>query len=376
MNTVMLGGREVSVVGVGGHYSKFEEGRFEETYAQIAEPEVRARRGYIEKAFESGITYYDTTWRNEVDMFSRSVKDLGIRDRIHVNSMVLGAFRGSKATGMTPGAYVDKWLDDRLRSMPDHHFNSFMINALEEDYDENLCAELLGHLKDRKKAGDFDMIGFSCHDHMLARVAADRFPEFELIMLAYNYKNRAFERAFDGYTGNAAFVAMKPLIWYEYGIPFAAVNNLPNAEAVLNEAAGDTIGRDPEIGTKAIRWNLRNPLVKVTVCGINSETELAGLIKAGNEGKLGDADEALLERYRLADESRERLPFFIGASQADPSNRRSLQFGLKSLGGYLGIEWPNIPQNVDIADGMLQEFRAKLYEELKARGLYQLYFGE
>lgn len=357
-----IGTHTVSCVGVGGHYTKMEEGLFEERYAQVKPDEIQKRTVMMEKAFDAGITYYDTTWRNEVDMLSQAIRPLGIRDRIHINGMVLGAFAGSAAAGISPAQYVDQWLGDRLRSLPGNHFDSFMINAIEENYSREACAELLCHLEKRRQAGDFDIIGFSCHNHRLARQIADEFPAFSLIMLAYNYKNRSFEEAFDGYDGNASFVAMKPLIWYEYGIPFCKINELPSASRLLGREP------DPQAAAKAIRWNLRDPRISACVCGVNSMAELDTLILAGS-GELSGADEEELEDYRRGIESENRLPFFVASCLSGEDNRRSFQFGLRSLAGALGVPAEDIPLNREDTDRRLLELREKLLQELERQGL-------
>jgi predicted aldo/keto reductase-like oxidoreductase len=84
--------------------------------------------------------------------------------------------------------YVNKWLEQRLESLPQNRFDSFMINAIEERYDEAKCEKLVRLLEKRKQNGDFKIFGFSCHSHNLARKVADTFPEFEIIMTAYNFQ--------------------------------------------------------------------------------------------------------------------------------------------------------------------------------------------
>ena len=290
---------QVSKVGIGGHYSKMEEGRFEHNYAEVTAEEVKARTALVEKAFDAGINYFDTTWRNESDMLAKTLEPLHIRDKIFINGMVLGTFRGSKAFGVSPEIYMNRWLDERLNNMPGGYFDSFMINAIEEDYNPQDCERVIQTLEKRKQQGDIRVIGFSCHNHHLAREIADQFPQFELIMTAYNYKNRSFEHAFDGYTGKASFVAMKPLIWYEYGVPFCRLNDLPDA------CAEGLLGRKkvPNIASKAVKWNLQNSMITTCVCAVNNEAELDGLIAAGNEICTPQEEEAL-EAYRHRDQRR------------------------------------------------------------------------
>jgi predicted aldo/keto reductase-like oxidoreductase len=79
---------KVSCVGIGGHYAKMEEGSYEERYADVSTKELAVRTEIIEKAVDAGINYFDTTFRNEVDMLSKSIKPLNIRDKIFINGMV------------------------------------------------------------------------------------------------------------------------------------------------------------------------------------------------------------------------------------------------------------------------------------------------
>lgn len=354
---------KVSKVGIGGHYSKMEEGRFEHNYAEVTAEEVKARTALIERAFDAGINYFDSTWRNESDMLAKTLEPLHIRDKIFINGMVLGTFRGSKAFGISPEAYMNQWLDARLKHMPGGYFDSFMINAIEEDYSPEACEQVIQTLEKRKQQGDIRVIGFSCHDHRLAREIADQFPQFELIMTAYNYKNRSFEKAFDGYTGNASFVAMKPLIWYEYGVPFCRMNDLPeeSAEALLRQK------KVPDIASKAVKWNLRNPMITTCVCAVNSEEELEDLIAAGN-GECTVQEVEALEAYRQGIEAEKHIPYLIAAILNSQTNRRSFFFGLSALAHSIGYPFPQIGLNAPDSDAKLAAFREELIPVLREKG--------
>ena len=115
MNSTPLGntGITVSRVGLGGHYKAMEEGSYEDRYAYV-EREVEARTVLVARALAAGITYFDTTWRNEVAMLGAVLDNLAARERAVVNGMVLGAFTGSKAAGLSVADYFNRWLDARL----------------------------------------------------------------------------------------------------------------------------------------------------------------------------------------------------------------------------------------------------------------------
>ncbi len=352
MQTKLLGksGLMVSRVGIGGHYKAMEEGSYEERYAYV-EREVEARLEIVAQAIQMGINYFDTTWRNEVAMLGTILAQLNARNQVVVNGMVLGAFTGSKAAGQTVEEYFNRWLDARLEIMPGHRFDAFMINALEEGYNEAECERLLKLMEQRRSAGDFKVIGFSCHNPMLARQAADRFPAFELIMTPYNFHNRRFETAFEGYTGQAAFVAMKPLVWLEYGIPFCALNALPDFAR--------RFGFDPaaDASTRALRFLCANPRITTVICAINSLDELANLAQAG-DGDFTSEDQQLLERYQQAAMEDNSIPLYLGGLQHD--NLRMNYFGAMHLARVLGVKAPEIPLNEPDSQERIRRYAAGL----------------
>lgn len=354
---------KVSCVGVGGHYSKMEEGEYEERFADINADEIKSRKVLIEKAVEAGINYFDTTWQNEVCMLSKAIEQLNIRDDIFVNGMVLGAFAGSEDAGMDVCDYFNKWLDKRLKVIPRNHFDSIMINAIEERYDEAKCEKLVRLLEKRRQNGDFEIFGFSCHNNTHARAVADTFKEFEIIMLPYNYKNRAFETAFKGYSGNASFVAMKPLIWAEYGIPFCSLNNLPHLEESLGLKLVDNVA------SHAINWIASKDTITTTVCAINNQVELDQLIAAGaGIADASEQNEAILKSYENIMQQQNYIPFFISAIYGEDGNRRKRYFALINLAKALKVTIPEIPLNTYKSDEILSEFKTKLLVEARKQG--------
>ena len=352
---------KVSRVGIGGHYSKMEEGSYEDRFADVTSYEIEMRTKMIQKAVESGINYFDTTWQNEVCMLSKVIQSLNLRDDIFVNGMVLGAFAGSQNTGMDVCDYFNKWLDKRLKVMPQNHFDSFMINAIEECYDESKCEKLVRLLEKRRQNGDFKIFGFSSHNSILARKVADTFKDFEIIMVPYNYKNRSFETAFSSYQGNASFVAMKPLIWAEYGIPFNSLNSLPNPEKILNIKPVD------DVASIAVNWVASKNSITTTVCAVNNQSELDELITAGASDLL-ERNEPILKSYENAMQQQDNIPFFISALYGDDRNRRKRFFALTNLAKSLNIPLPDIPLNTDKSDEILSRLMEGLLVEVTKQG--------
>jgi aryl-alcohol dehydrogenase-like predicted oxidoreductase len=336
MDSAILGGViPVSRIGIGGHYRAMEEGAYEERFAYV-DREIEARLPLIRRAVAAGITYFDTTWRNEVEVLGRTLAALGLRDRVVVNGMVLGAFAGSAHAGVSVEDYTNRWLDERLARLPGNRFDTFMVNAIEESYDEKACARLVRLLAQRQAAGAFRLFGFSTHNPFHGRAVADRFPEFRTIMLPYNFRNRAFEQAFADYTGTASFIAMKTLVWAEYGIPFCAPNRLPDGAALTGFAA------DRWAAARALRFVRANPRIQVAIAAVNEPDEVEVLIAAG-EGTFAAADEAILARYNAFHEVDGGLPFFISGLYAD--NLRLNYFALAHLARVLAVPLPAVALN-------------------------------
>ena len=337
LHAIALGttGLLTSRAGIGGHYRAVEEGSFEERTAYV-ESELALRCRITEQAVSLGIRYFDTTWRNESELLGLALAKTGLRDQVTVNGMVLGCFTGPSHFGLSPEAYLEKWLDVRIRHMPDHHYDTFMLNALEEGYNETELERLIPILERRRCAGDFTAIGFSTHRPELARRVLDRYPAFQTAMIPYNFHNRSLEDAFSGYGGKAALIAMKPLVWAEYGVPFCVLNNTPYFK--------DRFGfdPDPDIATDAFRFILSNPLITSVVCAVNSEEEVRQLA-AAQEGALLPERIALLACYRALQEQDRGMPLFRSALRVD--NLRANYFGATHLSRILGQPMPELRIN-------------------------------
>jgi hypothetical protein len=179
-------------------------------------------------------------------------------------------------------------------------------------------------------------------------------------MLPYNFRNRAFEQAFDGYTGPATFVAMKTLVWAEYGIPFCAPNRLPDLAAVAGFAP------DPTVATRALRFVRRDPRIACALAAVNAPDELEAAIAAGT-GSFAAEDEAALARYDAFHERDGGIPFFLSGLFAD--NLRMNFFAVANLCRALGVPMPGVPLNEPDSRARLFELLVPIAEQLTARGM-------
>lgn len=347
----IAGKYNVSCVGIGGHYSVFDGGKYDvKRTGKLDKAEIAVRCGYIEKALGAGINYFDTTSRNEAQMLSDCITP-GMRGKMFINGMVLMMFRAAEQSGADICDYFNDGLDARLR-MFGGHLDSVMICSASEFFDEGRCEKLVRAMEKRRDAGDVKLIGFSCHVSDFARDLADKYPQFGLIMTPYNFHNRTRDDAFEGYTGSASFIAMKPLVWEIYGIPITAVNKLPDPKALLGiEPAGD-------IAAHALSFSAQNPAISSVVCGVNGERELEQLIKAGDM----TPDTALLAAYEKVMLSDENLPFLMAAFNMDKANERVRFYARRHMAEKLGIEFPFDMFEYDPSHYSIEQFEA--FEQL------------
>jgi hypothetical protein len=122
-----------------------------------------------------------------------------------------------------------------------------------------------------------------------------------------------------------------------------------------------------DIGTHAVKWTSKNPLITTTVCAVNNEQELEQLIQAG-ENDITPTEENMLGTYQSAIEKDNHIPFLISAILGREDNRRSLFFGLNNLANAIKFPYPEIPLNSPDSDSMLKNLKQQLIEELKKQG--------
>jgi aryl-alcohol dehydrogenase-like predicted oxidoreductase len=359
-----LGNRRVSAVGLGGHYTAWDTGRYEYRVGHINPDEIPLRTRYIERALDAGVNFFDTTWRSEVEMFSKSIAPFAHRrDEMIVNGMTLGAFTGSNYFKRDIIEYFEEGLDWRLKQIPGGYFDTFMVNCVEEEYEESSFEKLLRLLERRRGAGDIGALGISSHIPYFARKLADQFPEIEVILIPYSFHNHALERAFASYEGKAKLIAMKTLVWDKYGVPFSTLNDLPDPKISLG------MEPVPDIVSHAVGWVIKNPKVSVAIVSVNSDRELDQLIRATEI----TPDEASLNAYKEALVADRGLIYNLSSLNSDPNNSRAQFFALKIAAGKLGVPYPfNETTALDEYEFNRSDFdalRRAIYERAETLGL-------
>ena len=310
------------------------------------------RAAVVGAAIDYGVTYFDTTFGCELVSLGQSPRLLGRRAGLFVSGMRVDFLSNFLASADRYGADVRRYtrdeVDARLAESGLAYLDQFMLGALEVGdplAHQGLLDDALDELARLRTAGKLRYYGFSCHDHELAARILDRFPSFDAVMAAYNYGNRKAEASlFDAVARHGtAFVAMKPLVWAEYGIPVTALRGVRPAPGWTHH---DPTARVAEL---ALRWLLGNPRVTTTVPAMNAIAEVEENAAATEEGQsLSAADEATLAGYREATQAANHVPLAIGGLRSD--NLRLRGHGLRVADRQLGLGLPPIDFEADDAE--------------------------
>jgi hypothetical protein len=145
------------------------------------------------------------------------------------------------------------------------------------------------------------------------------------------------------------------MVWAQYGIPFSSINNLRDF--------ADKFGfeKDEDIAAKALRYPRTMPKLNVTLCSVNSESELNLLIAAGN-GDFTKSDADILSKYDSAIDCDHGIPLFLGGLAMD--NLRSKFFAVDNLCNVLGINKSALVKGPNACE-IIKDYTARIYDKLR-----------
>lgn len=290
----MLGktGLKVSAIGLGGHEfrrQKFlDKKRFTELHPDRAK--------MLKAAFDMGLNYFDTTFQEEVQSLGISLKQAGIkREDVHVNGMITYLLKQLENKEVKVwDSFIEAKITKRLELLHSDYFDIFMINTVENGYDRDRllgAVEILAKCKDK---GLINHIGASGHSPRVLHDAVSTCDGLEVIMSPFNYKNgwKAPDRKIapenqGGFPGpgdkllglvrekNIGYVAMKPFVWFDYGLPFLPICRKILADHNIKKATPAQM---------ALRWVLKCDAVSTTIPSANNFEEIIDNTKAGDLG--------------------------------------------------------------------------------------------
>ena len=314
-------GLEVSALGLGGHeYRWLHAGNIVDGRHVRFNP-VRAE--VVSRARELGINYFDTTLREEVQSLGHVLAEIGGRDDIVINGMIVDVLRRSQE--MTPDEseeFIRDELETRLRLLGGP-FDIFMLGAIDYGYERQRAADAVEVYQRHREDGKFRYLGVSCHAYDVLTDLLRMDLPVDVVMFPYNYaRSREPNNGLPGLLDAAAernlgMVAMKPLCWTMYGIPFTAIN-----------AEWHHI---QELIRHSFAWQSSRGAVHTSVVGVETVEELENDVA----GVRGECNESLLAPYL---ESKDRLEVLVrnGLRHSKEVQARIVELCRAKLGRDLG----------------------------------------
>jgi aryl-alcohol dehydrogenase-like predicted oxidoreductase len=226
-------GLRVSVLGVGGHeFMRLVNSHHYETVKRYERaPDLDEERLstqpertlLLRRAVEAGVNYFDTGEADEPQSLGLALKELGIRDRVNIAAETLWPLRRLAQTPREKWRdMVSDWVDERLRLLQTHRVDVFNVHEVENGYTRAKFEFLIEALREIKEEGKIRAIGAASHDPCFLAELIRRYDCLDSIMVRYNYHLQEARsclfplcKALD-----VGVIAMKPLAWPYYGIPF------------------------------------------------------------------------------------------------------------------------------------------------------------
>jgi aryl-alcohol dehydrogenase-like predicted oxidoreductase len=281
-------GLKVSELGFGGHeyrrplpttlgcWGEIDEAKFMQTQP--------ARNRLIKEAIEAGINFFDATQPEETKSLGLALKNLEVKNDIHVAIMILTPF--SKMSENPRSEWRRIIRDDvekSLRLLQADYADLLNMHMPEINYSQQRLTAALEVLKELKEEGKIGFIGASSHQPKFLGEVIRKYDCFDSVMIRYNYHlQEAGDVIFPlAKMLEVGVVIMKPFAWPYYGIPFTR----------FDSREGDSYTP----AQQSLRWILNSSEVSTIVPGMNSQKELKENLAAIN--KEGKVDERLLEGY-------------------------------------------------------------------------------
>jgi len=331
---------KISEIGIGGHREGMEtkdgilrNARFFRTAQERAE--------VVGHAIDNGVTYFDTTFDCEIESLGQSFRILKKREGLFASAMRVDFFGNFEKTKDDLKTYTRREVENSLKKFGFDYVDQFMLGAIERGNPIERSAlvedtlDIFSSLHDEGKIGK---LGFSSHDCGYAARFLERFPDFNSVMVPYSFANRSAEssvaRAVQK-TG-AAWIVMKALVWYAYGIPVTVLKKLSTVPK------GIDLSYSTPIAKLALQFVLQNPYVTSCVPAMNTIEAVNENVSASGAGQLTDEELFQLNAYNTAMTVNDSVPLAIAGLLEENLRVRACSMGhvAKSLGINIEeIDW-------------------------------------
>lgn len=283
-------GLKVSELGVGGHEYRrpipTTLGNWEEIDVKKFMRTQPERTKLIKRAIDAGVNYFDTTHVEEAKSLGLALKELQVRDDIHVAIMILGLF--DKMAKSPPSEWrriiIDN-VEEKLEALQTDYADILTLLFPEQNYSRKRMTAALKVFKELKEKQKIGFIGASSHEPRFLAELIRRYDCFDTVMVRYNYHlQEARDIIFSlAKALEVGVIVTKPFAWPYYGIPFMRFGPVEGEEGSYTPAQIN------------LRWILGSPEVATVVAGMNSQAELEENLAAIT--KEGEVNERVLSLY-------------------------------------------------------------------------------
>ena len=275
---------QVSEIGVGGHHLRRDSGDGERIFRGTAQE----RAAIFSRALDCGITFFDTTFKEEVISFGEALKIMGRRDEMVLCSMdeQYAAFRSDDLKDYKK--HTADELDRCLRWLGTDWIDVYWLRYDVGEHSDDMLRYSIEAMREAKEAGKIRAIGNSGHDTAFMQKTVGEWDAWDVIMFPYNFAHRRAE----DYVLPAAeerdvgVVIMKPFACGRYfrvdpRAGFRDDRILPREE-------------QSRIATAALKWILENEKVHTIIPALNELHHVDDAVAASGS-PLSAEERALLD---------------------------------------------------------------------------------
>ena len=179
----------VSVIGVGGHHLRHHPPGNEPSFRATAQQ----RAAIFSRALDRGITFFDTTFKEEVISFGEALRLMGRRDEMVLCSMdeQCAAFRGTQLRDYKQ--HTADEIDRCLGWLGTDWIDVFWLRYDVGEHTDDMLRWSIEAMQEAKDKGKIRAIGNSGHDTAFMQKTLGAWDAWDVIMFPHNFAQRRAE---------------------------------------------------------------------------------------------------------------------------------------------------------------------------------------
>ena len=282
---------QVSEIGVGGHHLRKDSPEGERIFRGTAQD----RATIFSRALDNGITFFDTTFKEEVISFGESLKIMGRRDEMVLCSMdeQYASFRSDNLKDYKK--HTADELDRCLRWLGTDWLDVYWLRYDVGEHTDDMIRYSIEAMREAKEAGKIRAIGNSGHHTEFMQKTMGEWDAWDVIMFPYNFVRRYAE----DYVLPAArerdvgVIIMKP---FAGGRFFRT-----DPKTGIRDENVWTLEKQSQIATESLKWILQNEQIHTVIPAMNEPHHVDDAVAASGSPLMD-------EERELLDEITTRLP--------------------------------------------------------------------